>query len=302
MMKWDARADLPTGWACAVVPRKNQPMKSDVYYFAPDGTKLRSGKDIERWIKAQPADSQYQVENVRRHLEKKTFSFSFGVVTHVPSGSCYYKGCDRYFRHGEALKKHLLECDKLVERDISGGREKTPITCVNETGDGEKLPPLQYTSTLLVASEQKGGQVPLKVRASPTAHACQCKSSCSAAVSASRPSASDKGEKEDADLQAAIAQSLAQHSVKAARQRQPASESESESESDDDDDDDDSQSEAAAGADAGAPMLQFEVGQPVSAVWRGKWLSAKFAGLNLDPDEGDEDAQFFVKTGGQACL
>ena len=39
------------GWHRAVVGRRDG-SKADVYYFAPDGTSLRSGRDVQRWLDA----------------------------------------------------------------------------------------------------------------------------------------------------------------------------------------------------------------------------------------------------------
>ena len=39
------------GWHRAVVRRRDG-SKADVYYFAPDGTTLRSSPDVRRWLHA----------------------------------------------------------------------------------------------------------------------------------------------------------------------------------------------------------------------------------------------------------
>jgi hypothetical protein len=162
---------VPDGWRCLVVPRVSMPEQSDVFYFAPDGKKLRSRPEIKRWADKQPAG------HPARRFDVAMFAFSYGSVSahlaEAAGGRCPFAACRaKAFGSKRALDQHVAACPQLLARDISGGREQVPVSAINETGDGAALPSFTYTSTVTSTSRE------IKLTRERPAHVCGCRVNC----------------------------------------------------------------------------------------------------------------------------
>jgi hypothetical protein len=68
--------DPVRGWHREERRRLNQPSKSDIYYYAPDGVNtLRSGPDVSRFIERMMAEGGAAMQEVQE-LSEYQFSFS----------------------------------------------------------------------------------------------------------------------------------------------------------------------------------------------------------------------------------
>ena len=68
------------GWQRLAVPRRTneKTRPGDIYYITPDGTKLRSGPDVQRYVCQQEADGQQLAPRV----DVRMFSFKWSTSEH----------------------------------------------------------------------------------------------------------------------------------------------------------------------------------------------------------------------------
>ena len=93
----------PQGWIRVYIPRLNSPRMGDVYYFAPDGTRLRSSVEIERWHHEKKVPYNASLFSMRDNThENHTFRPTRALS---PSGSCDKVSAQKNATFSEESKK-----------------------------------------------------------------------------------------------------------------------------------------------------------------------------------------------------